>query len=315
MRALHFDGTRARVTDVPLPEPGEDSAIVRVNLAGICNTDLELVQGYMDFRGVLGHEFVGVVDEGPPEWHGQRVVGEISFACQSCDMCQANLQRHCPSRRVMGINDADGAFAEFVRVPVSNLHMVPDNVPDDVAVFTEPLASACEILAQVEVEPDVPCVVLGDGKLGLLVAQVLDAAGANVLAVGNHAEKLEILSRRGIRTSLTVDWTPQPTPLVVDATGSAQGFERALATTKPQGTLVLKSTVAERRAIDLAPVVINEIRVVGSRCGPFPPALGALEAETVDVRPLISERVPLRNADEGLRRAAEANRLKVLIEP
>jgi threonine dehydrogenase-like Zn-dependent dehydrogenase len=315
MRALHFDGTRARVTDVPPPEPREDSAIVRVNLAGICNTDLELVQGYMDFRGVLGHEFVGVVDEGPAEWHGQRVVGEISFACQNCDMCQANLQRHCPSRRVMGIHDADGAFAEFVRVPVANLHMVPDSVPDDVAVFTEPLASACEILTQVEVEPDVRCVVLGDGKLGLLVAQVLDAAGANVLVVGNHAEKLDILKRRGIRTSLTVDWTPEPTPLVVDATGSAQGFERALATTKPQGTLVLKSTVAERRAIDLAPVVINEIRVVGSRCGPFPPALGALEAQTVDVRPLITERVPLRNADEGLRRAAEANRLKILIEP
>jgi threonine dehydrogenase-like Zn-dependent dehydrogenase len=215
----------------------------------------------------------------------------------------------------MGIHDADGAFAEFVRVPVSNLHMVPDNVPDDVAVFTEPLAAACEILTQVEVEPDVQCVVLGDGKLGLRVAQVLDVAGANVLAVGNHAEKLEILSRRGIRTSLTVDWTPEPTPLVVDATGSAQGFERALAATKPQGTLVLKSTVAERRAIDLAPVVINEIRVVGSRCGPFPPALGALEAETVDVRPLITERVPLRDADEGLRRAAEANRLKILIEP
>jgi threonine dehydrogenase-like Zn-dependent dehydrogenase len=315
MRALTYDGTQARVTDVPPPDASEDSALVRVSLAGICNTDLELVRGYMGFRGVLGHEFVGVVDEGPPEWHGQRVVGEISFACQTCAMCQENLQRHCPSRRVMGIDGADGAFAEFVRVPVANLHRVPDRVADDVAVFTEPLAAALEILSQVEVEPGGRCVVLGDGKLGLLVAQVLDGAGASVLAVGNHAEKLEILDRRGIQTSLTADWTPEPTPLVVDATGSSEGFELALAATKPRGTLVLKSTVAERRGINLAPVVINEIQVVGSRCGPFPPALSALEADTVDVRSLISERVPLRNADEGLRRAANSNRLKILVEP
>ena len=200
MRALHFDGNLARVTDVPLPEPSEDNAVVRVSLAGVCNTDLEIVKGYMGFRGTLGHEFVGVVDEGPREWLGQRVVSEINFSCQRCPMCQENLQRHCPSRRVMGILDADGAFAERVRVPVANLHIVPENVPDEAAVFTEPLAAAFEILSQVEVVPGGECLVLGDGKLGLLVAQALDAAGARVLAVGNHPEKLAVLAERGIET-------------------------------------------------------------------------------------------------------------------
>jgi threonine dehydrogenase-like Zn-dependent dehydrogenase len=315
MRALHFDGTAARVAEVPPPEPSEDSAVVRVSLAGVCNTDLEIVQGYMGFRGILGHEFVGVIEEGPREWIGQRVVSEINFACQRCSMCQQNLQRHCPERRVMGILEADGAFAERVRVPVANLHTVPANVPDDAAVFAEPLAAAFEILNQVEVEPGGGCLVLGDGKLGLLVAQALDAAGARVLAVGNHPEKLAILERRGIETVAAEDWRPAPMPLVVEATGSAEGFERALAATRPRGTLVLKSTVAERRAIDLAKVVINEIEVIGSRCGPFPPALSALEADAVEVRELISERVPLREADEALRRAAAPHTIKILIEP
>jgi len=315
MRALHFDGDNARVTDVPQPEPSEDSAVVRVSIAGICNTDLEIVKGYMGFRGILGHEFVGVVDEGPSEWIGQRVVSEINFACQRCPMCQENLQRHCPSRRVMGILDADGAFAERVRVPIANLHIVPENVPDEAAVFTEPLAAAFEILSQVEVEPGGDCLVLGDGKLGLLVAQALDAAGAGVLAVGNHPEKLAILAERGIETVEARDWTPEPMPLVVEATGSAEGFARALAATRPRGTLVLKSTVAEQRAIDLAPLVINEIQVIGSRCGPFPPALGALETDAVDVRSLISERVGLRDADDALRRANGPNIIKILIEP
>ncbi len=315
MRALHFDGTVPRVTERPRPDPSEDSALVRVVLAGICNTDLELLKGYMGFRGILGHEFVGVVDQGPSEWHDQRVVGEINFACQECPMCQENLQRHCPDRRVMGILNADGAFAEIVRVPIANLHIVPDSVPDEVAVFAEPLAAAFEILSQVDVERGGDCLVLGDGKLGILVAQVLDAAGAHVLTVGTHPDKLAILERRGIETVLTSDWVPEPTPLVVEATGSAEGFERALAATKSRGILVLKSTSAERRNINLAPIVINEIQIVGSRCGPFPPALSAMEADTIDVRSLISQRVPLRDGNEALRRAADPSQLKVLIEP
>ncbi len=314
MRALRLDGQSARVVDTPEPEPTADAVLVRVALAGICATDLELVKGYMGFRGTLGHEFVGRVTAGPKEWSGQRVVGEINFACRRCPVCAAGLPRHCPSRAVMGILDADGAFAETVRVPVENLHAVPDGLDDEVALFAEPLAAAFEILEQVDVEPGLDCAVLGDGKLGLLVAQVLQEAGARVLAVGCHPEKLAILARRGIETVLAGDWNPAPTSLVVEATGSAEGFARAVAATRPRGTLVLKSTLADRAHVDLAPLVIDEIRVVGSRCGPFPPALRALETGSIDVRPLISDRVALADAERGLCRAGEPGVLKVLIE-
>ena len=208
MRALTYDGKTAVVSDVPKPELAQDSALVRVTIAGVCNTDIELVKGYMAFRGILGHEFVGVVEEGPEEWRGERVVGEINFACQSCPICYEGLQRHCPSRRVMGIVDADGSFAEYVNVPISNLHTVPASVSDDVAVFAEPLAAAYEVLEQVHVMPNQECVVLGDGKLGLLVAQVLRQAGAHVLVVGHHPENLEILAQRDIRTVRERDWNP-----------------------------------------------------------------------------------------------------------
>ena len=314
MRALRFDGQSARVVDVPEPKPTEDGVRVRVALAGICATDLQLIHGYMDFRGTLGHEFVGRVEDGSGEWAGQRVVGEINFACHSCPVCAQGLARHCPSRAVMGIQGAEGAFAEWVHVPVENLHAVPDAVEDEIAVFTEPLAAAFEILEQVEVKSGLDCAVLGDGKLGLLVAQVLQEAGARVLAVGRHPEKLAILARRGIETVLADDWSPAPTSLVVEATGSAEGFARALAATRPRGTLVLKSTLADRTQVDLASLVIDEIRVVGSRCGPFPPALRALETGSIDVRPLISDRMPLADAERALRRAGDPGTLKILIE-
>ena len=314
MRALRFDGRSARVVDVPEPEPSEDGVRVRVALAGICATDLQLIHGYLDFRGTLGHEFVGRVEAGSGEWAGQRVVGEINFACHSCPVCAQGLARHCPSRAVMGIQGAEGAFAEWVQVPVENLHAVPDAVEDEIAVFTEPLAAAFEILEQVEVESGLDCAVLGDGKLGLLVAQVLQEAGAHVLAVGRHPEKLAILARRGIETVLADDWNPAPTSLVVEATGSAEGFARALAATRPRGTLVLKSTLADRTHVDLAPLVIDEIRVVGSRCGPFPPALRALETGSIDVRPLISDRMPLADAERALRRAGDPGTLKILLD-
>jgi threonine dehydrogenase-like Zn-dependent dehydrogenase len=229
-------------------------------------------------------------------------------------VCDAGLQRHCPSRRVLGIQGADGAFAEYVRVPVANLHTVPDSVPDELAVFAEPLAAAFEILEQIDVEPGQGCVVLGDGKLGLLVAQVLRGAGARVRAVGKHPKKLAILERLGIETAIRRDWTPEPTPLVVEATGSRDGLACAVAAATARGTIVLKSTVAANHDIDLAPLVVNEVRVIGSRCGPFPPALRALETGSVDVRSLISERIPLRDGLEALRIADTPGRLKVLIE-
>ena len=314
MRALCFDGGDVRVTDVPEPQPCDETVLVRVAVAGICNTDLEILRGYLGFRGVLGHEFVGTVEQGPEEWRGQRVVGEINFACRSCALCAQGLQRHCPSRQVMGIAGADGAFAELVRVPIANLHAVPAGVDDEQAVFAEPLAAAFEVLEQVHVEPGRDCTVLGDGKLGLLVAQVLHQAGVQVLAVGKHPEKLAILENRGISTVQRDQWDDGAADLVVEATGTAAGFESAVAATRPRGTLVLKSTVAETTQLSLAPLVINEITVVGSRCGPFQPALEALATGSVDVRSLISERVPLSDAADALRLAAEPGRLKVLIE-
>ncbi len=315
MRALLFEDSEARVAEVAEPQACDESVLVRVSLAGICNTDLEIVKGYMQFRGILGHEFVGRVEAGPPEWRGQRVVGEINFACRSCPICAQGLHRHCPSRAVMGMLDADGAFAELVRLPVTNLHPVPDSVADEIAVFTEPLAAAFEILEQTQIEPGHRCVVLGDGKLGLLVAQVLHQAGASVLAVGKHPEKLAILGKRGIATALASEWNGERASLVVEATGTAEGFARAVAATRPRGTLVLKSTVSERPSLDLSPIIVDEIRVVGSRCGPFPPALRALETGSVDVGSLISHRVALDDAVEGLRKASQPGVLKVLIEP
>jgi threonine dehydrogenase-like Zn-dependent dehydrogenase len=290
-------------------------AVVRVRLAGLCNTDLEITKGYMGFTGVLGHEFVGTVDQGPADWVGKRVVGEINFACGSCSFCARGLRRHCPTRQVMGILGADGAFAEYVAVPLANLHRVPDEVSDETAVFTEPLAAAFEILEQVHLQPGTECVVLGDGKLGLLVAQVLFQAGARVLAVGRHEEKLAILRRRGIETVCGAQWNEAAADLVVEATGSAAGFGLALRVTRPRGTLVVKSTVTDTAALNLAQIVINEITLVGSRCGNFTPALRALEVGSVDVRPLISARLPLRAGIDALRLAAEPGVLKVLLTP
>src|SRR5512139_448273 len=314
MRAVFWDGALARVVEQAPPAVPAGLALVRVRLAGICNTDLELTKGYMNFRGILGHEFVGTVEDGAPEWHQQRVVGEINFGCGACTFCRGGLQRHCPSRRVMGILGADGAFADFVAVPIANLHRVPDSVPDDEAVFTEPLAAAFEILEQVHVAPGVEAVVLGDGKLGLLVAQVLQLAGARVLVVGHHAEKLAILRARGIETATSASWAGAPADLVVEATGSPGGFQAALQATRPRGTLVLKSTCAAHAQLNLAPLVINEITVVGSRCGRFPAALRALQAGGIDVRPLISACLPLSQGVAALQLAASAGVLKVLLD-
>jgi threonine dehydrogenase-like Zn-dependent dehydrogenase len=314
MRALFFDGREARVAERPQPPLAAGEVRVRMALAGICNTDLEITRGYLGFRGVLGHEGVGAVVEGPPAWRGRRVVAEINFACRGCETCARGLARHCPRRRVMGIAGADGAFAEELVVPVENLHAVPDPVGDEAAVFCEPLAAAYEVLEQVRVEPGQRCLVLGDGKLGLLVAQVLDTAGARVLALGRHPEKLAILARRGIETGLADARAETGFELVVEATGSAEGVRRAIAAVRPRGTLVLKSTLAEHPQLDLAPLVIHEVTLVGSRCGPFAPALAALASGAVDVRSLVSDRLPLARADAALRRAAEPGVLKVLVD-
>ena len=282
----------------PQPEPANGEALIRVVLAGICNTDMEITRGYMAFEGVPGHEFVGIVEavnEGPgatplTSLIGKRVVGEINAACYRADClyCQRNMPTHCPDRSTLGIVNRDGAFAEYLTLPTRNLHIVPDNVSDEEAVFVEPLAANFEIFEQVHVQPTDNVIVLGDGKMGQLAAQVLTLASCEVLMIGKHAEKLAIVEQRGIATCLLDDVTHllkktgRRVDMVVECTGAAQGLELALQLVRPRGTVILKSTVADESALHLAPIVIDEVRVQGSRCGPFAPALRALSQRTSD---------------------------------
>lgn len=315
MQALVYDGEALRLReDYPRPVPPPGEALVRVRLAGICNTDLEIVRGYMGFRGVLGHEFVGTVEEAEDRsLIGQRVVGEINAYCGECPTCQAGRPTHCPHRTTLGIWGRDGAFAEYLTLPVRNLHTVPDAISDEEAVFTEPLAAALEILEQVHLRPTDRVVVLGDGKLGLLVAQVLALMGCDLLAVGRHREKLAILARRGIPTVLESEAEGLAADVVVECTGRPEGFAAARRILRPRGTLVLKSTYHGRVEADLTGLVVDEITLVGSRCGPFPPALRMLERGLVDVRSLISAVYPLAQGVEAFARAAEPGVLKVLL--
>lgn len=330
MRALVYRNNRLTLEKhyrQPELQPGE--ALIRVLQVGICNTDLEITRGYMAFDGVLGHEFVGIVEsvhEGsgataPTYLVGKRVVGEINAACRraDCFYCQRDMPTHCPRRTTLGIVNRDGAFAEYLTLPTENLHLVPDNVSDEEAVFVEPLAANFEIFEQVHLRPTDSVIVLGDGKMGQLAAQVLALASCEVLMIGKHAEKLALVEQRGIATCLLDDTehllkkSGRRVDMLVECTGSPQGLELALQLVRPRGTVILKSTVADRSALHLAPIVIDEIRVQGSRCGPFAPALRALSQRTVDVRPLISARYPLDDALAAFEYAAQPGVLKVLV--
>jgi threonine dehydrogenase-like Zn-dependent dehydrogenase len=320
VKALHWDGSELKLdADYPSPKLNEttngrqQTALVQVHLAGICSTDLQILKGYMGFRGVPGHEFAGIVSAGPASLLGKRVVGEINFACGRCDFCARGLGRHCPNRAVMGILNADGAFAEYVAVPVTNIHEVPVNLGDEEAVFAEPLAAAFEILEQVQISPGEEILVIGDGKLGNLCAQALRLTGAKVTLLGKHEAKLKLVKHAGVRTVLLSDYQPRLFDVVVEATGAPAGLELALAATRPRGTLVLKSTIAGKHEISLAPVVINEINLVGSRCGPFPPALQALKDHRVAVTPLIEKIYPLRDGVEAVQHAAKSGARKILL--
>jgi threonine dehydrogenase-like Zn-dependent dehydrogenase len=313
MRALVFDGG-LKVTQVPDPHPVEGEALVRVLAAGICNTDLEILKGYMGFKGILGHEFVGMVEHAQnAALVGKRVVGEINCICHTCQYCQLEMPHHCLNRTVLGIQGRNGAFAEYLTLPEENLHLAPNSVRDDVAVFTEPTAAAFRITEQVSIREDDRIIVLGDGKLGQLIAQVLWLSSKNLTCVGRHDWKLALLAKLGIRTVHFDDPIERGADIVVDATGSYEGFSRAMELVRPEGTIVLKTTVAHPTALDLSGPVINEIRVVGSRCGPFRPALEALSLGNVEVRPMISEAFDLRDAEAALRRAADRDVLKVLL--
>jgi threonine dehydrogenase-like Zn-dependent dehydrogenase len=311
MRALVLDGQVAFTDSYPIPKPDTRDALVRVLTAGICETDLQLVRGYMGYSGVLGHEFVGIAETGPHA--GRRVVGEINCSCGACALCRRALPTHCANRTVLGILRHDGAFADYIVVPQANLHPVPDSVPTEVAVFTEPVAAAFQILEQVSVRRNDRVVVLGDGRLGNLCAQVLARATSDLQVIGKHREKLALLDARGIRTMMLADApTDRSADIVVDCTGSESGLPAALTLVRPRGTIVLKTTVAGTQTLAWAPFVIDEITLVGSRCGPFGRALAALERGEVDVRPLIQARLPLERGVEALELAR--SRMKVLLE-
>ena len=317
MLALRVDKKRLAVKNVSKPEQA-DEALVRVLLSGICNTDLEIARGYAGFNGTIGHEFVGVVEDSTDRTLvGRRVVGEINAGCGNCDLCRAGDSRHCRNRTVLGIHGRDGAHAEFLQLPAVNLLRVPDNIADEHAVFTEPLAAACGILERATINKSERVAVIGDGKLGLLCAQVIALTGATVLLIGKHSSKLRVAERRGIEIAnpKVAAKRKQEFDVVIEASGAASGFGLALALLRPKGQLVLKSTFHGKTELDAARIVVDEISIVGSRCGRFSPALDLLKKSAVDVDSLISEEYPLSNGVHAMRRAATKGVMKVLLRP
>ena len=315
MRALVFDQTLTFQPRRAEPAAGDGDTLVRVRQAGVCTTDLEITKGYMGFRGVLGHEFVGEVVTSPDkDLVGQRVAGEINVVCGRCDLCMSGLSSHCRARTVLGILNHDGAFAEFVRLPAATLHVIPKTVDDDAAVFVEPLAAGFQILKQVKLDGRKWVTVLGDGRLGLLVAQVLRESGCPVRVIGKHADKLNLCEKWSIRHRLLKDIVPRhDQDVVVDCTGSASGMELAMQMVRPRGTIVLKTTAAAGKPLNLAPLVIDEINVVGSRCGPFKEAIRALAEKRIDVTSLIHRRMKLEQGVEALDLAGRPGVLKVIL--
>ena len=318
MQALVVD--QGKVTLTPkykVPEPQSEEVLISVEMAGICATDLEIIKGYMGFSGVLGHEFVGRVAKGPKDLMGQRVVGTINCVCGQCDMCLSGLSNHCRDRTVLGIDGHDGAFAEFLVLPRRNVHVIPDSLSHDEAVFVEPLAAAIQIVKQVPIEKKHKVVVVGDGRLGLLVIQVIAAYSekSNAVLLGKHEEKLTFCEKRGLQGIHLDDMRIKPQwDVVVDCTGSADGFATACRLVRPRGKLVLKSTFLPDKPIDLSPLVINEVNLIGSRCGPFPDAIKALAAQEIVVNGMITSRFKLSDGVKALEKAKSSEQIKVVLE-
>lgn len=316
MKAVVFDNGLRLDNNYPMPEPKKGEALIKVNTIGICNTDYEITLGYMGYKGILGHEFTGVVEKAEnKDLIGKRVVGEINCGCGECEWCAQGLERHCFNRTTLGIWKREGCFAEYVSLPEKNLLVIPDNVSDEEAVFTEPLAAALEILEQVHIPPYKKVIVLGDGKLGLIIALALSAAGLDITLVGKHEEKLKIAAAQGVKTKLLSELKIEKAyDFVVEATGSISGFETSVALTKPRGTLILKSTIAASKEFNLAPIVVDEITIVGSRCGQFAPALRMLEQKRIDVKPLISDIFDIDASIAAFERNKEKSSVKVLVK-
>jgi len=316
MKATYFDGKKM-FFDENYPQPKSGEALVRVRLAGICGTDLEILQGYMKYDGILGHEFVGIVEKSQNvELIGKRVVGEINVGCDKCNFCEKGMQRHCPHRTVLGILKRDGAFAEFLSLPEKNLHVIPDSISDEQAVFIEPLAAAFEIKDQVSLKSHWNVAVVGDGRLAQLIIQVLKLSCPNITCFGKHKNKLQNLVNSGIKIKIGIDHSDEQSfDLVVEATGSNSGFSDTMKLIKPRGTVVLKSTIASRENLDLTPTIINEITLVGSRCGLFKPAIDALATGIVSVDSMIDSTFPLENFSEAIEYAKKPDTLKVFLKP
>jgi len=316
MTAAVYDGKLRYRADVPVPEPKPGWARIRVKTAGICKTDLEIMKGYMGFKGVLGHEFVGTVEScAEGSWVGKRVVGEINAACGRCEWCRADMGRHCPNRTTLGILNHDGCFAEFCLLPTANLHVVPPDLSDDRAVLTEPLSAACEILEQYPVVKNERIIVLGDGRLGLLCAWALSTIASDVTIAGHHPEKLKAAQWRNIKTAAKAEDLIPGADLVVEASGSGSGISAAMALCRPRGTIALKSTVALQGDVNLASLVINEQTVLGSRCGRFVDGLKMMKHfPDMPLERLITDRFPLHRVDEAFERAAKSDALKVLLD-
>jgi len=306
LRALWLENRQLHLRDdVPRPMPSPAETLVRVLVAGICNTDIELTRGYYPFTGIPGHEFVG-------EWEGKRVVGEINAACHACDACSAGRPTHCERRTVLGIKDRNGAFAEYLTIPAENLHIVPEEIETEDALFTEPLAAALEIQEQVSIDRNDRVLVVGDGKLGQLVAQTLALTRCHLTVVGRHREKLDLLKRRGIKTA---DAPTGKFDIAVDCSGNQSGFAIARAALRPRGTLVMKSTYAGNLTFNASSVVVDEITLIGSRCGPFAPALRLLAEKAIDVRPLLQATYPLQEALTAFDHAQRPGALKIAVRP
>jgi threonine dehydrogenase-like Zn-dependent dehydrogenase len=315
MKGLWLENKQLRLRDdLPTPPTPPHESLVRVIQAGICNTDLEMLDGYYPFVGILGHEFVGIVEQGPSRLIGQRVVGEINTWCGDCSTCRRGLTTHCEHRTVLGIADRHGAFAEYLTLPCENLHLVPDRLSTDSATFTEPLAAAIQIQTQISIEPDDRVLVVGNGKLGQLIAQTLALTGCHLDVIGRGRRQTDPLRKRHIATRLADEVEPSSYDIAVECTGNPEGFALALRGLRPRGSLVLKSTYSGNLDLDASQLVVKEITVTGSRCGPFGPALRLLAEGAIEVEPLIDSRFPLAQGLAAFAQAAEPGALKVLLE-
>lgn len=313
MRALWLEDNKISLRDVPKPG-SKNEALIQIRKAGICSTDLELVKGYYPYTGILGHEFVGEVMDAPDKsWIGARVVGEINASCWGCEACRSGRPTHCENRTVLGIVNRDGVFAEYTTLPLENLHRVPDSVPDKMAVFTEPLAAALEIQQQIHIQPTDRVLVVGAGRLGQLIAQTLALTGCDLHVLARHQLQKDLLTARGIRIISEADIQPHKWDVVVEVTGSPDGFNIARKAVRPRGTLVLKSTYKGDMSVNFSSIVVDEVNIVGSRCGPFAPALRLMEKREVDPTVLIADEFRLKDAMKAMEKAAEAGVLKVLL--